>query len=104
MLAKELRVNWLPKGWSQEKELSGDLDEPRFQPDSQESADAATADGQRIDKAEAVWSNLQASQQQVLLEAAEILSDPGTSQDVRHLLGWDANEGYAAGKIHSIPE
>ena len=44
VLANELRVNWLPKGWSKERELNRDFDAEQLEPDTPAAADAALSE------------------------------------------------------------
>jgi hypothetical protein len=73
-LAIELAVNWVQK------------DQPSFSPDSQQSADGATEEQVRLDKAENVWNELPDESQRVLYNAVRYLS-PGSERDVSRLFG-----------------
>lgn len=88
-LVKELRQNWLPQGWSRDKELQGEMSENLI-PDSQEAADAAEADADRLDKAGARWGKLSETEKSSLLSAVESLTDKETAAETRRMLDQSA--------------
>lgn len=71
--AGELRVNWLPSGWSLDAERLGLFGES-LKPDSQAAAEAVQLESSRREKALDVWATLDPQQQANLLAAAKNLA------------------------------